>query len=94
MTTTINEYDIGDLVRVSAAFTDVNSAASDTTVALKVLDPAGTTTTPTVVHDSTGAYHYDISVNAMGTWYYRFEGTGVVQAASEGLFRVRDSAFY
>ena len=91
---TDNTYDIGDLVRVSAVFTNAAGSASDTTVALKLMKPDGTTSTPTPTHDSTGNYHYDVSVDQAGKWYYRYEGTGVVQTASEGSFLVRESSFY
>lgn len=89
-------YDIGDLVRVSGAFTDVNDADIDpTTVTFKFTDPSGNTTSYTyvtdaeVVKDSTGHYHVDVSVDEAGTWYYRWESGGSGQAAEEGSFVVR-----
>lgn len=93
-----NNYDIGDAVRVSVAFTSNGSAADPTAVALKVQDPSGNEDTYTyalgqVTKDSTGNYHKDVTVDEAGTWFYRWTGTGVVVAASEGNFVVRRSVF-
>jgi hypothetical protein len=41
-----------------------------------------------IMRDGTGAYHYDLAIGESGDWYYRFEGTGAVEAASETLFHV------
>lgn len=92
------EYDIGDGVRLSIAFT-VNDVATDpTTITLKTKDPTPTTTTYTyalaeVTKDSTGNYHKDITVSTSGTWYYRWIGTGTVIAATEDIFYVKLSQF-
>ena len=95
-----NEYDVGDLVRVTLQFTDSSSQPADpSTVRGKLRDPAGQTTTyvfgtdPELIQDSSGTYHFDIDVATPGEWRYRGEGTGAVQAASEGRFSARDSAF-
>jgi hypothetical protein len=45
------------------------------------------------VKDSVGNYHVDVDANAVGRWYYRFQGTGTNQAAEEGLFTVVPSQF-
>jgi hypothetical protein len=93
--TTLNRYDIGDLVRVSAAFSDVAGAAIDpTNVAFKFKDPAGAVTAyvyatdAALVRDSAGNYHVDVSVDSSGRWHYRWESTGAGQAAEEGQFIV------
>jgi hypothetical protein len=88
-----NTYDCGDVVRLTAAFTDIsNNPADPSSITLRVKQPDATV----VVHnypgdiakDSTGVYHFDLSISESGDWYYRFEGTGTVQAASETLFHV------
>lgn len=91
-----NEYDIGDLVRVSGAFTDRNGAALDpTVVSFKFKDPSDTTTTyvysthEELVKDGVGHYHANIDVDEAGTWYYRWVSEGTGQAAEEGTFTVR-----
>jgi hypothetical protein len=87
-------YDIGDLVRLSASFTNsVGSAVDPTTVAVKYKAPGAATVTKTyalaeVTKDSTGHYHYDVSVTVEGHWYYRWESTGTGQAAAEDVFYV------
>ena len=91
------EYDIGDLARITAAFTDGTSGAAidPTAVSLTYKDPAGTLKTlvygtdNALVKDSTGNYHADINVTLNGTWTYRWFSTGTGQAASEGTFQVR-----
>lgn len=90
--------DIGDLVELSVAFTkpDVNGVqqpTDPTTVTLQVKDPAGTVTTPALVHDGPGAYHYNWLVTLAGVLVYRFAGTGAVVAAEEAKVFARDSAF-
>jgi len=93
-----NTYDIGDGVRVSIAFTVDDVATDPTTVTLKIKDPTPTTTTytyalATVTKGSTGNYYKDITIDASGTWYYRWTGTGTVVAATEDYFEVRLSQF-
>ena len=95
-----NSYDVGDLVRVSLAFTNASGSAADpTTVRGRFRDPAGSVTTYVfgtdgeLVKDATGNYHFDVGPTASGEWRYRGEGAGAVQAAAEGRFIVRASAF-
>lgn len=87
-------YDRGDLVRLTATFTNDAGAATDpTTVTLRIKAPGGILSAPTPAQDNPGVYHYDLDLNAVGPWYYRWEGTGVVQTAEESLLFVRDSMF-
>lgn len=87
-----NVYLIGNRVRLSAAFTDINGTASDPTVAsLTVKAPDGTTTTPSPTKDSVGNYHADIDVGMAGPWAYRWAGSGALVAAAEGLLLATDS---
>lgn len=95
-----NIYQIGDLIRVSALFTDAAGVAVDPTgIVAKYKNPANTITTLTyptdapLVKDSTGNYHVDIAVATTGIWYYRFTGTGAVTAADEHRFYVERSEF-
>lgn len=94
-----NTYDKGDLVRVSAAFTSAGAAIDPTTVTAKVRDPSGNVTTlvyltdGALVRDAAGAFHTDVNADEAGVWTYRFASTGTGQAAAEGTFRVRESAF-
>ncbi len=96
--TTANTYDKGDGVTLEATFTVGSVLTDPTTVTLKVKDPDGTITTytytgGTVTKTSTGLYTKTITVSNDGAWYYRYEGTGAVQAAGEVMFKVRKSEF-
>ena len=88
----INEYLIGQQIRLSAVFTNVLGVAADpTTVALTIRPPSGVLSTPTPTKDSTGHYHYDVTPDAAGEWRSRWVGTGTLVAAAEGLFIVTAS---
>lgn len=91
-------YDLGDLVRVSGAFTTAAGVAQDPSVVkCSVRSPAGVVTTytygtdPELMKDSTGNYHIDVSAATIGTYYYRWFSTGTGQAADEGWFEVIDA---
>lgn len=93
----VNTYDIGDLARVSAAFTNSAGAAVDPTAVLCAYrDPSGNVATLTygtdaaLVRDSAGNYHVDISIDEAGSWFYRFYSTGTGQASEEQSFLVRN----
>lgn len=90
-----NTYDVGDLIRVTATFTDSDGTAADpTAVTVYYKDPGGNIselvygTDTDVVQDSTGVYHCDIDIDESGKWFYRFKGTGTVQAADEYWFTI------
>lgn len=93
------EYIEGDLIRVTAKFKVGTVLTDPTTVKVKVKNPAGTITTKTyltdaeVVKDSAGIYHYDITLNASGSWWYRWESTGAAAGAREYRVQVRPSEF-
>jgi len=95
-----NFYEVGDLVRASAAFTNAAGTAIDPTVVIaKYKDPSGNVTSltygvdGTLVKASTGNYYTDINADETGRWYYRFYSTGTGQAADEEEFNVRFSHF-
>lgn len=95
-------YARGALVRLSAVFTDVNGAAVDpTTVTVKTLAPTLVSGRPqgtvsslvygvdaAVKRSAAGHYYVDVSVDTTGIWRWRWESTGVGQAAAEGSFKV------
>lgn len=83
-------YDIGDVVKLTGTFRDVDGdLANPTTVTLTVLEPDGTTSTPSASSSSTGIYTATVTIDQSGTWRYRWEGTGDVVTAEEGSFDVR-----
>lgn len=92
-----NVYDIGDIVRLEATFTDTGAAYLDPTlVTFTVLPPNSTgievtSASTDVIHPSTGVYYYDQLATLPGTWNYRSHSTGIGQSAGEGWFTVRHS---
>jgi hypothetical protein len=87
-------YDIGDVVRISSIFTQSDVSIDPTTVTLALTAPDGTQATysyagTTIVKDSTGNYHVDVSPTQHGTYRYRWASTGTAQGAEEGWFQVR-----
>lgn len=99
----VNEYFLGQLVRCAVPSTApfaINGVATDPdTIVLKVSNPSGVKTTytygvgQTIVRDGVGQYHADILLNQTGRWWYRWEGTGAVQAAAEQMMYVAETAF-
>ena len=92
-----NTYDIGDLIRITGTFVDVDGAEIDpTTVVAKFEDPSGNETSYTygvdaeLVKSDTGVYYFDIDIDEKGVWRYRQEGSGNVGAAAEGWFYARE----
>jgi len=97
---TLNTYDVGDLIRCSVVFATIAGVDTDpTTVIFRYQDPSGNITVWTfgvdveVVQDAVGRYHADVSIDEEGSWFYRWEGTGVLQGAGESTFLIRDSKF-
>lgn len=95
-----NSYDKGDLVRVTATFTNSAGTPVDpAALTFKFKNPLGTVTpytyptNPELVRGSTGVYYVDINANVHGTWRTRFEATGVGQSAVENFFMIKDSDF-
>ena len=92
-------YDKGDRPRCKAEFRLNNVLTDPTTITFKYRKPDETVvnlvfgTDAALVKESTGIYYVDIDIDSVGTWYYRFEGTGTVKAASESKFQVRTTYF-
>lgn len=92
-----NEYEVGALVRVTGTFTDSNGAADPTAITLYVKDPSGSITELTydsdvssdIASSGTGVFYSDIDIDESGKWFYKFKGTGAVQAASTYWFTVK-----
>lgn len=94
------KYTIGNLIRVSAAFTNSGGSAVDPgQVRAKVKSPLGVITTYTygtdaaLVKDSTGNYHLDVEPTVQGVWKYRWEGLTSNKGAGESSFTVAESVF-
>jgi len=95
--TTHGTYWEGATVRLSATFKVSGTLTDPTTVTLKTLNPSGTTATYTlgdseITKDSTGTYHKDVEASVVGTWVYRWIGTGAAAGVDEAAFIVTASA--
>ena len=95
---TVNTYDKGDGIRLQATFTVSSVNTDPTTITMRVKDADNVVTVYThalveITNPAVGIYYKDIEVTNDGVWYYRFEGTGAVQAAGEYSFIVRTSEF-
>ena len=93
-----NTYDKEDLIRLTGRFTVSSVLTDPTAVTLAIINPDRATGIYTfaaaqVTNPSTGIYYRDISLDKVGRWDYRFEGTGTVQAAGDGLLLVRRTDF-
>ena len=95
-----NYHDLGDLVRVTATFTDPddNDAPIDPEVVnVTFRDPSGNITTwvydtdEEVVRSAEGIYYADIDADEAGTWEYRWWSTGSGQAAEAKKFKIRST---
>lgn len=88
-----NTYDIGDVVRISSAFTQLTVPIDPSTVTLKLTLPDGSQNTytypATITKDSTGTYHVDLGITQRGTHRYRWSSTGGGAAAEEDWFQAR-----
>jgi len=70
------------------------------TVSLKVKDPALDVefhdyigSPADITRDGVGLYHFDLTPDQVGKWYYRWESTGLGQAANESGFIVAATEF-
>lgn len=92
-------HHVGDLVRVTAAFEDVDGAAVDpTTVTLKVMDPSGNIDEYTyaggdVSRSAAGSYYRDVTVDEAGDWRCWWVSTGSGQGAEPTQFIVEPTPF-
>lgn len=55
-----------------------NGVLTDATVVLTVTDPAGTVTTPSVAHTSTGIYDASFTISTAGVWFWYWTASGTV----------------
>lgn len=83
-------YILGNVLRLSAAFTNAAGAPADpTSTDVAITQPDGVATSATLVKDSVGNYHADFTPTQAGLHIYRITGTGVVAAANEQSFIVQ-----
>lgn len=97
----VSEYDLNDLVRFTVDFvsTDNVTLADASTVNFLLLNPSGVVASFTNVAGAGGSitrlgvglFAKDVTLNAVGSWFYRWEGTGGVQANDEWSCLVKRS---
>jgi len=92
VTAVLATLDIGDRRRFRATFRASDGITTDTTVAVKILAPDGTSTSPTPVSDGAGVYHHDMTFTMAGRWVIRWTGTGAVVTSEERYIDVRRRA--
>ncbi len=90
----MNAYAKDNQVRISVEFTLSGVDTDPSTVKCFYKNPSGIITTltygvdGTLIKDAPGKYHVDILASVAGGWFYRFEGSGTLIAASEDQFYV------
>lgn len=85
-----NEYIPGQLVVLTDTISNPTNSqlADDSTEALTVYKPDGTTTSPGINHASTGVYNAQLVLDMPGWWEYVFKSTGAAAGAGRGRFFV------
>lgn len=89
-----NTYQSGSSIILTGTFKNVAGVLTNpTAVTCKVRTPTKTLDTPTTTSSATGIWtaSYSLLDANHGTYYYRFEGTGAVQAAAEASFKIAES---
>lgn len=90
----LEEFDIGDAVRMRATFTVGTTPTDPSTITLHVTDPSANIATYTygaaqLIKESTGVFYRDEIVDEAGEWHWRMVGTGTVDAVFQRRFAVR-----
>ena len=85
---------VGDVARISVAILDVVGTPADPTeLVLTIKSPEGVTSTPAPVKDSTGNYHFDLSLDLPGSYGFRWQSQGANKGVVEGGIYVNASQF-
>ena len=96
-----HSYQKGQGVKCTAEFKDGDTGAyvDPTTVTFRTLNPNNVASAHVygvdvnVIKDSVGHYHYIVTGNVAGTWYYRWDCTGTYTGASQRRFTICDPAW-
>lgn len=86
-------------MRLTCAFADADTgtAYDPGAVSLRLRSPSGVITvygsgsTPPVTKIATGTYQCLVTLDGAGSWHWRFEATGPLSAASEGVIELLPS---
>jgi hypothetical protein len=93
----MNVYDVSDKIRVTMSFYLVDEDGnqvlmSPTNITLSIKKPDKTVTTyqkTDLTEQETGIFYLEFVVDQVGTWHYRADSSGVVNAGGESSFRAR-----
>lgn len=94
----MNQYDVGDVVRLATTFTNSAGTGVDpSSITFQhrqwLADPTSFTTivygVGSITRVTTGEYYHDFAVSSVGELRYRWNGFGANAAAVEGRFMVR-----
>lgn len=91
---TPNEYIVGQVIVLSDVITNPfstptpNAPVDDSTDAVTVYKPDGTTVTPAVTHGATGNYSAQITLDQPLWWEYVWRSTTTGAGAGRGRFYV------
>ena len=95
----LNKYEIGQVVRMTFYFRVSDVLTDPSTLTVKVISPDGTETAyvygvdSSLIRDSAGTYHLDVTASQNGHWEYRGESTGNAAGAEEHKFIVKETRF-
>ena len=96
----MNLYDFGSPVALSVNFLDPSQTPpvpiDPTTVKLRVLDPNNAEqviTQSSFVHPSVGQFNFTVTCLVAGVWFYRWEGSGNIEAVADSLFVITSTKF-
>jgi hypothetical protein len=95
-------FEVGQKKTITVTFRNAAGTAADPTgVTLEIRNPStGARTTYTygvdaaLVKDTTGVYHYDVTLSAAGDWVFRWVGSGTIVAVDEGVISVRKAVYF
>jgi hypothetical protein len=91
-------YDVGDVARILATFTNSAGAGVDPSSVTLQVRPRDWSVASystliygvnSIAKASAGVYYHDFPVNTPGELMYRWNGLGINAAAEEGMFTVR-----
>jgi hypothetical protein len=96
----MNLYDYGSPVTVSVAFTDPTQTPAapidPTTVKLRILDPNNNEQVisgASFIHPAVGNFSFTVICLVAGVWFYRWEGSGNINAVADSLFVITATQF-
>jgi hypothetical protein len=85
-----NTFDIGDLVELTATFTDPDTGDPVDPDNVVCTVKKRTEVVEVAASGRDGVYTAQVDIDVSGWWHYSFDGEGSFQASAEQKFLVRD----